>query len=60
MILAKRPEIERFLKAPDPAIRAIVETWPEAFATERALALGFEGDASFDALVALHIAETGL
>jgi DNA polymerase III subunit delta len=24
MILAKRPEIERFLKAPDPAIRAAV------------------------------------
>jgi nucleoside-diphosphate-sugar epimerase len=47
-------------REPDPAIRAIVETWPEAFATERALALGFSGDASFDELVALHIAETGL
>lgn len=42
----------------NPAIQAIVETWPEAFATERALALGFRSDPNFDALVDLHIAET--
>ncbi|MBY0256535.1 D-erythronate dehydrogenase [Methylobacterium sp.] len=45
-------------RAPDPAIQAIVETWPEAFDTRRALDLGFKADASFDALVELHIAET--
>jgi hypothetical protein len=45
-------------REPNPAIQAIVETWPEAFDTERALKLGFQGDASFDALVALHMDET--
>jgi nucleoside-diphosphate-sugar epimerase len=45
-------------REPNPAIQAIVETWPEAFDTRRALALGFTGDASFDALVELHLAET--
>ncbi|HEV7438334.1 MAG TPA: D-erythronate dehydrogenase [Methylobacterium sp.] len=46
-------------RVPDPAILRIIETWPEAFATERALALGFRADPSFDAIVALHVAETG-
>ncbi|WP_336488054.1 D-erythronate dehydrogenase [Methylobacterium nigriterrae] len=46
-------------REPDPAVRQIVETWPEAFATERALALGFRADPSFDAIVALHVEETG-
>ena len=46
-------------REPDPAILRIIETWPEAFATERALALGFRADPSFDAIVALHVAETG-
>ncbi|KAB1073666.1 D-erythronate dehydrogenase [Methylobacterium planeticum] len=46
-------------REPDPAILRIIETWPEAFATERALALGFRADPSFDAIVALHVAEAG-
>ena len=45
-------------REPNPAIQAIVETWPEAFDTRRALELGFKGDASFDALVELRLAET--
>ncbi len=35
----------------------IVETWPAAFDTQAATELGFRADASFDAIVAQHIAE---
>ncbi|WP_375455995.1 D-erythronate dehydrogenase [uncultured Methylobacterium sp.] len=44
-------------REPDEAVARIIATWPEAFATERALALGFTADASFDAIVAQHVAE---
>lgn len=40
---------------PDPAIAGIVSGWPEAFDTRRALELGFEPDASFEAIIAQHI-----
>ena len=36
---------------PDPAVEEIVGSWPGAFDVERALALGFGQDASFDDLV---------
>ena len=36
---------------PDPAIAAIVSTWPEAFDPTAGLALGFRPDASFQALI---------
>lgn len=39
---------------PDPAIHAIVSTWPRAFDTQRALALGFAGDADLDAIVRVY------
>jgi nucleoside-diphosphate-sugar epimerase len=39
----------------DPAIERLVETWPEAFDTARADALGFRADASFDAIIQAHI-----
>lgn len=42
---------------PDPAIASIVASWPGAFATRRADALGFRGDASFDEIVRDHAAE---
>ncbi len=45
-------------REPDPAIMRIIETWPEAFDTRTADALGFEADASFDAILAQHIAES--
>ena len=44
-------------REPDPAVARIIETWPEAFDTAMALALGFEADSSFDAIVARHVAE---
>lgn len=37
---------------PDPAVEEIVGSWPGAFDVERALALGFGQDTSFDDLVA--------
>jgi nucleoside-diphosphate-sugar epimerase len=42
---------------PDPAIGAIVKTWPGAFDTARAAALGFEGDHDADRLVAEYVEE---
>ena len=38
---------------PDPAVLAIVSTWPKAFESARALALGFKPDRDFDEI--LHI-----
>lgn len=40
---------------PDPAIMAIVETWPRDFAPERALALGFRAEKSFHDIIRVHI-----
>ena len=39
---------------PDPAILAIVSTWPRAFDCARALALGFKPDADFDEIVRIY------
>ena len=39
---------------PDPAVLAIVSTWPKAFDTQRALALGFTADESFDQIVRIY------
>jgi nucleoside-diphosphate-sugar epimerase len=44
-------------RKPDEAIMRIIETWPEAFNTKRALELGFRGDSSFDEIVARHVAD---
>lgn len=43
----------------DPAIAAIVQTWPGAFETTRARALGFTGDRVAGDLVAEYVAEAG-
>ena len=42
-------------REPDPAISAMVAGWPQAFDAQRALALGFRPDASFDEIVRIHI-----
>ncbi|MDG4649754.1 SDR family oxidoreductase [Roseibacterium sp. SDUM158017] len=42
-------------EAPDPAIAAIIETWPRAFAPARAAALGFVAEASVDDLIAVYL-----
>ena len=42
---------------PDPAIARIVAGWPATFNPARARALGFVADASFDDIIAIHIAD---
>jgi D-erythronate 2-dehydrogenase len=49
--------VARISHVPDPAIEAIILTWPKAFDTERALSLGFEPDASLTAIVEAHLAD---
>ena len=39
---------------PDPAVLAIVSTWPRAFDCARALALGFQPDADFDEIIRIY------
>lgn len=56
---AGQSAVARITRIPDPAIAAIVNTWPQDFDTARATALGFTADTSFDQIIAAHIAETG-
>jgi nucleoside-diphosphate-sugar epimerase len=44
---------------PDPAVARIVSGWPGRFRTDRATRLGLEPDPDFDAVIAMHVAETG-
>jgi UDP-glucose 4-epimerase len=44
-------------REPDATIARIVAGWPTRFEADRAKALGFEADASFDAIVAAHVAD---
>ena len=44
-------------RAPDPAIEAIVRGWARAFAPDRAAALGFVAETSFEEIVRLHVAD---
>jgi nucleoside-diphosphate-sugar epimerase len=44
-------------REPDETIERIVAGWPENFDAARATALGFEADASFDAIIAQHVAD---
>lgn len=45
----------RIRREPDPAILRIVEGWPRNFDAQRALALGFRADASFEDIIRIHI-----
>jgi len=47
----------RIRRVPDPVITRIVDGWPQRTTAERARALGFEADASFDDIICTHIAE---
>jgi nucleoside-diphosphate-sugar epimerase len=53
---AGRSASDRIQWVRDPLIERIVNTWPGRFATPRAAALGFRGDASFDDIVRAHVA----
>jgi D-erythronate 2-dehydrogenase len=43
---------------PDPAVAAIVTTWPARFRADRAAGLGLTPDPDFDSVIKMHIAET--
>lgn len=57
--LAGEAVAARVRPAPDPAIETIVSSWPGEIRCPRALSLGFEADADFDALLARHMARVG-
>ena len=42
-------------REPDLGIAAMVAGWPQAFAPDRAMALGFRADRSFDEIIRIHI-----
>jgi D-erythronate 2-dehydrogenase len=42
-------------RTPDPAIAALVNTWPQDFAPVRAKALGFTTETSFAQIIAAHV-----
>jgi nucleoside-diphosphate-sugar epimerase len=45
----------RIRREPDPLVARIVAGWPRRFDPRRALALGFEAEASFEAIIRVHI-----
>jgi nucleoside-diphosphate-sugar epimerase len=44
---------------PDPAVAAIVTSWPARFLAERAAGLGLRRDPDFDSVIRMYLAETG-
>src|SRR6204780_4436149 len=44
-------------REPDPLVAQIVAGWPSRFDPRRALALGFQAEASFDEIIRVHIAD---
>ena len=42
-------------RVPDPIIGAVVSGWPQNFAADRALALGFRTESSFDEIIRIYI-----
>jgi nucleoside-diphosphate-sugar epimerase len=49
--------VGRIRREPDPLVARIVAGWPSRFDPRRALALGFEAEASFDEIIRVHIAD---
>jgi D-erythronate 2-dehydrogenase len=47
----------RIRREPDPLVARIVAGWPSRFDPRRALALGFQAEASFDEIIRGHIAD---
>lgn len=45
----------RIRREPNPAIAAMIATWPRAFEASRARALGFVAEDDFDAIIRAHI-----
>ena len=46
---------KRIRREPDPTIVKIVAGWPTNFAAERATALGFRAEKTFEEIIRIHI-----
>jgi nucleoside-diphosphate-sugar epimerase len=49
--------VGRIRREPDPLVARIVAGWPSRFDPRRALALGFQAEASFDEIIRVHVAD---
>jgi nucleoside-diphosphate-sugar epimerase len=47
--------VARIKRVPDPVIDAIVAGWPRDFNPQRAIALGFKAESSFEEIIRVHI-----
>jgi hypothetical protein len=47
--------VGRIRREPDPTIMRIVSGWPQNFAPERALSLGFRAEQRFEEIIRIHI-----
>ncbi|HTV28714.1 MAG TPA: D-erythronate dehydrogenase [Xanthobacteraceae bacterium] len=47
--------VARIRRKPDPLVARIVDGWPRRFDPQRALALGFKAESSFDEIIRVHI-----
>jgi nucleoside-diphosphate-sugar epimerase len=47
--------VARIRRKPDPLVARIVDGWPRHFDPQRALALGFKAESSFDEIIRVHI-----
>jgi nucleoside-diphosphate-sugar epimerase len=50
-----RQAVDRITHQPDPAVEAIVGSWPAAWDVSRATALGLVGDADFDSVIRAYV-----
>lgn len=57
--VAGQKAVDLIRDEPDETIARIVATWPENFTAERARALGFTAESSFDEIIAAHLADAG-
>ena len=58
--VAGKAAAQRIRYQVDPAISQIVASWPSQFEVKRAIALGFEGDRTFQDIIRSFMAETGI
>ncbi len=53
--VAGQKAVDLIRHEPNDTIAGIIANWPRGFDAKRALALGFRADASFDAIIQIHI-----
>ena len=53
--IAGQAAVNLIRREPNETIAGIIANWPQGFDPQRALALGFSADASFDDIIQIHI-----